>query len=71
MCLTLQGDDDDDEYEDSIDPQELAAEEAAGKERKKAGIPEIHVDALNSSAAPKFLTLSPKKVQALAHNSYC
>lgn len=40
--------------------EQLAAEEAAVKERKRAGLPEITPDTLNSSIANKMLTLSPR-----------
>lgn len=45
--------------------QEVAAEEAAAKERKKAGLPEINLDDLNSRIAPKMLILSYELVMIL------
>lgn len=50
-------DDDDDEEND---PEALAAEEAASKERKRAGLPELTPDSLNSAVANKMMSLSPK-----------
>lgn len=59
MCLThtdaLLGDE---SGESGDDPETVAAEEAAAKERKKAGLPEITVDTVNSTIATKVLNLS-------------
>ena len=63
MCLThtdtLLGDEIDESDGDSEgDPETVAAEEAAAKERKRAGLPEISVDTVNSTIATKVLILS-------------
>lgn len=58
---TLKGENgpsDDDDDDDC--PEALAAEEAAVKERKRAGLPEITPDTLNSAVATKMLSLCPK-----------
>lgn len=60
------GDPSDDEDDMSHEEaQEVAAEEAAAKERKKAGLPEINLDDLNSRIAPKMLILSYELVMIL------
>jgi len=46
---SLKGDGDESEQSDDGEAQQLAAEEAASKERKRAGLPEICPDTLNSS----------------------
>lgn len=49
---------DDSSDSEGEDPKQLAAAEAAEKERKKAGIPEITPDSLLSAIAPKMMILS-------------
>lgn len=62
MTHTLQGEDSEQDDSDPEDNAEaIAAEEAAEKERKKAGLPEINVDTVNSSIATKMLPLSKNK----------
>ena len=59
--LTCAGSDDDDvsDYEmASDDCKAQAAEARAQKERARAGLPELQLDQLASSIAPKMLTLS-------------
>ncbi len=57
ITRTLQGEESEqDDSED--DPEALAAEEAADKERKKAGLPQIDVDTVNSTIATKVMPLS-------------
>ena len=51
------GGDDSSDSEDE-DPRQLAAAEAAEKERKRAGVPEILPDSLLSALAPKMMILS-------------
>ncbi len=57
---TLKGDESEQSDDDGGEAEQLAAEEAAIKERKRAGLPEISPDTLNSSIANKMLTLSPR-----------
>lgn len=61
MTHTLQGDSEEEDSGSEENPQALSAEEAAEKERKKAGLPEINVDTVNSSIATKMLPLSRNK----------
>ena len=44
--------------ESSLDGEQDEAQEAAAKERKKAGLPEINLDALPSSQAMKMMSLN-------------
>ena len=60
----LSEDDDDD---DAQEAQQLAAEEARMKELKRAGLPEVSVDALHSAMVPKMLTLSLDRIEQLQY----
>lgn len=55
------GDSDDEGSDSEENPECIQAEETAAKMCKKAGLPEIHLDALPSSLSTKFMKLRLNK----------